>query len=100
PLGCVARANTGAMLSRLTNEVNAAENLLSSNAVAIGRSVLTLTGASVVLAFVDPRLLLLLALAAPAALLIRRETRAALARAWERFQLVSQMGIRAEQHLS
>ena len=100
PLGFFARANTGAILSRLTNEVNAAENLLSTNAVSLGRSVLTLVGASVVLGVVDPRLLVLLALAAPAAFIIRRETRAALARAWESFQLFSQLTVRAEQHLN
>ena len=54
PLSFFARANTGALLNRITNEVNAAENLLSSNAVAVMRSVLTLGGAAVVLAFVEP----------------------------------------------
>jgi ATP-binding cassette, subfamily B, bacterial len=100
PLSFFARANTGALLNRITNEVNAAENLLSSNAVAVMRSVLTLVGAFVVLAFVNPRLLVIFVLAAPSAWLIRRETRAAQARAYNSFQLSSQLHIRAEQRLN
>jgi ABC-type multidrug transport system fused ATPase/permease subunit len=100
PLAFFARANTGALLNRITNEVNAAENLLSSNAVAVMRSVLTLAGAAVVLAFVNPRLLAIFLLAAPSAWLIRRETRAAQARAYDSFQLSSKLHIRAEQRLN
>ena len=100
PLSFFARANTGALLNRITNEVNAAENLLSSNAVAVMRSILTLTGATIVLAFVNPRLLVIFLLAAPSAWLIRRETRAAQARAYNSFQLSSQLHIRAEQRLN
>ncbi|HUP84156.1 MAG TPA: ABC transporter ATP-binding protein [Acidimicrobiales bacterium] len=100
PLSFFARANTGALLNRITNEVNAAENLLSSNAVAVMRSVLTLLGAFIVLAFVNPRLLVIFVLAAPSAWLIRRETRAAQARAYNSFQLSSQLHIRAEQRLN
>lgn len=100
PLSFFARANTGALLNRITNEVNAAENLLSSNAVAVMRSVLTLAGAFVVLGFVNPRLLVIFVLAAPSAWLIRRETRAAQARAYNSFQLSSQLHIRAEQRLN
>ncbi|HVM08352.1 MAG TPA: ABC transporter ATP-binding protein [Acidimicrobiales bacterium] len=100
PLSFFARANTGALLNRITNEVNAAENLLSSNAVAVMRSVLTLTGATIVLAFVNPRLLVIFVLAVPSAWLIRRETRAAQARAYNSFQLSSQLHIRAEQRLN
>ena len=100
PLSFFARANTGALLSRITNEVNAAENLLSSNAVSVMRSVLTLTGAAVVVTFVNPRLLVIFVLAVPSAWLIRRETRAAQARAYNSFQLSSQLHIRAEQRLN
>lgn len=100
PLSFFARANTGALLNRITNEVNAAENLLSSNAVAIMRSLLTLTGAAVVLTFVNPRLLAIFVLAVPSAWLIRRETRAAQARAYDSFQLSSKLHIRAEQRLN
>lgn len=100
PLGFFARAKTGAILSRLTNEVFAAESMLSTNAVAIARSVLTLLGASVVLAVVNFRLLVLLVLVAPSLYVIRRQTRAALSRAYESFQLFSEMSVRAEQHLN
>jgi len=100
PLSFFARANTGALLNRITNEVNAAENLLSSNAVAVMRSILTLSGAAIVLAFVNPRLLAIFVLAVPSAWLIRRETRAAQARAYDSFQLSSQLHIRAEQRLN
>jgi ATP-binding cassette, subfamily B, bacterial len=100
PLAFFARANTGAVLSRITNEVNAAENLLSTNAVAILGSLLTLIGAAVVLAFVNPRLLVLFVLAAPTAWLIRHETRAALSRSYDSFQLASQLHTRAEQRLN
>src|SRR5439155_534977 len=100
PLGFFARAKTGAILSRLTNEVNAAESMLSTNLVAIVRSLLTLVGASVVLAFVNYRLLVLLLLVAPSLWFIRRQTRLALSRAYESFQLFSDMSVRAEQHLN
>ena len=100
PLSFFARANTGALLNRITNEVNAAENLLSSNAVAVLRSVLTLLGAAIVLGFVNPRLLAIFLLAVPSAWLIRRETRAAQARAYDSFQLSSKLHIRAEQRLN
>jgi ABC-type multidrug transport system fused ATPase/permease subunit len=100
PLAFFARANTGAVLNRLTNEVNAAENLLSSNAVAVASSILTLGGTVVVLAFVNPRLLVIFVLAVPSAFIIRHETRAALSRAYDSFQLSSQLNIRAEQRLN
>src|SRR5437588_1602459 len=100
PIGFFARAKTGAILSRLTNEVNAAESMLSTNLVAIVRSVLTLVGASIVLAFVNYRLLVLLLLVAPSLWFVRRQTRLALSRAYESFQLFSEMSVRAEQHLN
>jgi ABC-type multidrug transport system fused ATPase/permease subunit len=100
PLGFFARAKTGAILSRLTNEVNAAESMLSTNLVGIVRALLTLAGASIVLAFVNYRLLVLLVLVAPSLWFIRRQTRAALSRAYESFQLFSEMSVRAEQHLN
>jgi len=100
PIGFFARAKTGAILSRLTNEVNAAESMLSTNLVSIVRSVLTLVGASVVLAFVNYRLLVLLVLVAPSLWFVRRQTRLALSRAYESFQLFAEMSVRAEQHLN
>lgn len=100
PLGFFARAQTGAILARLTHEPVTAESLFSGNLVDVSRSVVTLAGATIVLAVVDIRTIPLVLLIAPSLWLVRRLTTSALGWAMKSITIFSEINVVVEQRLN